>query len=78
MKKYEVEVKVNWHNMFVINAENEKEAAAKAKEAMDVLMEYNITYDTEDENAVWNGGWDNITVEYTHEYNEDLWEELLK
>lgn len=72
MKKYEVEIKVNWYNGFVVYAENKEEAAAKAKEAMDKLMEYNIDYDTEDDSVVWDGGSDTITILNTHEYNEDL------
>lgn len=71
MGKYGVMVKVNWYNMFVVNAENKEEAAAKAKQAMDELMEYNITYDTEDENAEWAGGWDKITVVDTNECDDE-------
>lgn len=66
MNKYEVSVKVNWVNCFNVYADNEEEAAAKAKQAMEDIMEYNITYDTDE--AEFMGGQDKITVEDVYKY----------
>ena len=72
MKKYEVDVKVNWYNMFVVNAESKEEAAAKVKKAMEEIMRYiEIEYDEEDDYVVWNNGCDNIEVVEINEHNED-------
>lgn len=60
MEKYSVCVNVNMDNWFEVYANNEAEAAAKAKQAMDSILEYNITFDTETDEATWMGGSDTI------------------
>ena len=62
MKKYVVSVKVEMYNGFEVIANNEAEAAAKAKQAMNDILEYNISYDTETEDVVFAGGGDTITI----------------
>ena len=69
MKKYSVCVKVEMSNWFEVIANSEAEAAAKAKQAMDDIMEYNISYDTETEEVVFMGGSDTITVGEVNEAN---------
>lgn len=62
MKKYVVGVKVEMYNGFEVIANSEAEAAAKAKQAMDDILAYNITYDSETDEATWMGGGDTITI----------------
>lgn len=62
MKKYDVCVKVDMFNWIEVIANNEAEAAAKAKQAMNDILEYNISFDTETDEATWMGGGDTITI----------------
>lgn len=62
MKQYSVCVKIEMENWFDVSANSEAEAAAKAKAAMDGILEYNISYDTETDDVVFAGGCDTITI----------------
>lgn len=66
MKKYEVSVKVDWENCFNVYANSKEEAAAKAKQAMEYIMEYNISYNTDE--VEFMGGQDKITVDDVYEF----------
>ena len=71
MKKYDVCVKVDMFNWIEVVANNEAEAAAKAKQAMNDILEYNITFDTETDEATWMGGGDTITIGEIYLTNTD-------
>ena len=71
MEKYSVCVKVDMFNWFAVIANSEAEAAAKAKQAMDDILAYNITYDTETEDVVFAGGGDTITIGEIYLTNTD-------
>lgn len=62
MKKYSVCVWVNMDNWFDVIANSEAEAAAKAKQAMNDILEYNITYDAETDDVAFMYGSDDITI----------------
>ena len=71
MRKFEVEVNVTMKNYFTVYAENEEEAADKAKQAMDDILGYGISYETETDEAKFMGGSDSITIGEVAEYKED-------
>lgn len=71
MKKYDVCVKVDMFNWIEVVANNEAEAAAKAKQAMNDILEYNITFDTETDEATWMDGGDTITIGEIYLTNTD-------
>lgn len=70
MKKYDVSVMVDWGNYFIVYANSKEEAAAKAKQAMDDIMEYNITYDTDTDEVEFMGGQDKIIIGNVYEITD--------
>ena len=71
MRKFDVEVNVTMKNYFTVYAENEEEAADKAKQAMDDILGYGISYETETDEAKFMGGNDSITIGEVAEINDD-------
>ena len=69
MKKYDVCVKVEMYNGFEVYANSEAEASDKAKQAMEDIYEYNITYDAETEDVEFAGSYGAITVVGAYEEN---------
>lgn len=62
MKKYSVCVKVKMNNWFEVYANSEEEAAETAKEVMDEIMEYGVSYETATLEAQFMYGVDTITI----------------
>lgn len=62
MKKFDVEVSVAMNNIFTVYANSEDEAADKAKQAMDDILGYGFSYETETDEVSFMCGNDTITI----------------
>lgn len=71
MEKYSVCVNVEMNNWFEVCANSEAEAAEKAKQAMNDILEYSITYATENDDVEFEFGNNAITVGEAEYIEED-------